>query len=193
VSSHRVQVFFFCVVVSLISSSPAARAQVAITAPFPLTASNSPPDALLSTTSTSHSSSKPLLISYPTPTVRTASIIEPPPMKSMRPLAAESVPSHRKWLLLVVASSSAAALDAYSTRRSIAAGNIETDPTMRPFAHSPAIYVATQIPPLVMDFAGYKIAHSRNFVLRRLWWIPQTGGTALSLFAGAHNLSIAGR
>jgi hypothetical protein len=113
--------------------------------------------------------------------------------KPVRQMAAESLPSRRNWMILSAFSSGAAALDAYSTRRSIAAGNVEADPIMKPFANSPAIYVATQISPVVMDFVGYKMQHSHNFVLRKMWWMPQTGGTAMSLFAGVHNLQIAGK
>jgi hypothetical protein len=113
--------------------------------------------------------------------------------KPVRQIAAESVPSRRNWMILSFASSSAAALDAYSTRRSIAAGNMEADPMMKPFANSPAIYLATQISPVVMDFVGYKMQHSHNVVLRKMWWLPQTSGTAMSLFAGLHNLQISGK
>jgi hypothetical protein len=114
-------------------------------------------------------------------------------LKPVRQIAVESVPSRRNWMILSAASSSAAALDAYSTRRSIAAGNVEADPMMRPFANSPAIYLATQISPVLMDFVGYKMQHSHSIVLRKMWWVPQSSGTAMSLFAGVHNLRISGK
>jgi len=111
--------------------------------------------------------------------------------KSGRSVSVESFPSRRNWLILSLVSSGAAEFDAYSTRRSIGDGNVEADPTMRPFANSPAIYGAIQVSPLVMDFVALKMQHSNNLLLRHMWWLPQTTGTAVSIFAGAHNLSIA--
>jgi hypothetical protein len=111
--------------------------------------------------------------------------------KSVRDVAVERFPSRRNWLILSLVSSSAAELDAYSTRQSIGDGNVEADPTMRPFANSSAIYGAIQASPLVMDYVAFKMQRSNNPLLRHMWWLPQTTGTAVSLFAGAHNLSIA--
>jgi len=132
-------------------------------------------------------------VSYRSQTFSTIHIPEENVITPVRKVSAESLPSRRKWLALAVASSSAAAFDAYSTRRSIAAGNVESNPMMRPFAGSPAIYVAIQAGPLVMDYVAFKMQSSHNLFLRHLWFIPQTTGTAVSIFAGAHNMSIASR
>jgi hypothetical protein len=111
-------------------------------------------------------------------------------IRPLRPIDAERMPSRHRWLMLTVASHSAASFDAYTTRRSVESGNLETNPFLRPFAGSPAIYVAIQASPLVMDFAAYKMQRSDNSVLRHLWWLPQSAGTALSLISSAYNLSI---
>src|SRR5215831_14916358 len=110
--------------------------------------------------------------------------------KPIRTIGVESAPSRREWLMLSLAAHGAAALDAYSTRRSIESGNVEADPVMKPFANSGAIYVATQVSPLLMDYAAYKMQHSSNRLIRRLWWIPQSAAFATSLNAGIHNLRI---
>jgi hypothetical protein len=31
---------------------------------------------------------------------------------------------------------------------------------------------------------------SRYPALRKLWWVPQTAGTGMSLFAGVHNVGV---
>jgi hypothetical protein len=123
----------------------------------------------------------------------TIQIPENSSIQDIRERSIESQPSRRNWLILSAVSHSAATFDAYSTRRSIASGNVEADPMMKPFANSPVIYVAIQASPLVMDFAAYELQHSRNRFVRRLWWIPQSTGTAMSVFAGAHNISISNR
>lgn len=122
----------------------------------------------------------------------TARIAENGPFKNGH-MGAEYVPSRRNWMILSAVSSSAAAFDAYSTRRSLAAGNVEANPMMRPFADSPAIYGAIQASPLIMDLVAYKMQRSHNSFVRHMWWIPQTTGTAMSIMAGAHNMSISSR
>jgi hypothetical protein len=95
------------------------------------------------------------------------------------------------WYALTVASSGAAAFDAWSTRRAISGGyGTESNPFLRPFAGSGALYAATQVSPLVMDIIGRKMMTSRHSVLRKLWWLPQTAGTGMSLFAGVHNVGV---
>ena len=65
-------------------------------------------------------------------------------------------PRQRKiWYALMAAGHSSAAFDAWSTRRAISGGyGTEGDPLMRPFAHSGAMYAATQVSPAVMDLSG---------------------------------------
>jgi hypothetical protein len=97
----------------------------------------------------------------------------------------------KMWLALTVASSGAAAFDAWSTRRAISGGyGTEANPLLAPFAKSKAIYAATQVSPLVLDFIGRKMMTSRYPMLRKLWWLPQSGGTSMSLFAGVHNVGV---
>jgi len=105
----------------------------------------------------------------------------------------ENTPSRRKWLVLSIAMHSAAAFDAYSTRQAVSSGAHETDPLMRPFAQSPGIYAAIQVGPLALDYAARRMQRSQNSFLRRTWWLPQSAGTGLFLFSGAHNLNLANR
>ena len=95
------------------------------------------------------------------------------------------------WYAMIVASSGAAAFDAWSTRRAISSGyGTEANPLLRPFAHSNAIYAATQVSPLVLDLVGRKMMTSRYSLLRRMWWLPQSAGTGMSLGAGVHNVGV---
>jgi hypothetical protein len=95
------------------------------------------------------------------------------------------------WYTLMFASSGAAAFDAWTTRRAISGGyGTETNPMLRPFVHSPAIYVATQVSPLVLDFVGRKMMTSRRELFRRMWWLPQSAGMGTSLGAGANNMAV---
>ena len=113
------------------------------------------------------------------------------PAKPFRFVAAENAPSRRNWLILSFVQHGAAALDAYSTRRAISAGAREEDPFMRPFAQTPAIYFASQAGPVLLDLAARRMQRSRNPVLRRTWWLPQSASTGLLLFSGVHNLRVA--
>jgi len=95
------------------------------------------------------------------------------------------------WYGLTIASSSAAGFDAWSTRRAISGGyGTEANPMLAPFAHSNALYVATQVSPLVLDYVGRKMMTSQYPALRKMWFVPQSLGTAVSLFAGVHNVGV---
>jgi len=95
------------------------------------------------------------------------------------------------WYALTFASSGAAAFDAWSTRRAISGGyGTESNPMLAPFSHSGALYAATQVSPLVMDFIGRKMMTSQYPLLRKMWWLPQSAGTGMSLFAGVHNVGV---
>ena len=98
-------------------------------------------------------------------------------------------PRQRKvWFGLIAASHGAAGFDAWSTRRALSGGyGTEVDPLLRPFAHSGALYAATQVSPLVMDYLGYRMMNSHHSLVRKLWWVPQVAGTSVSLSAGIHN------
>lgn len=100
----------------------------------------------------------------------------------------ETEPERKIWYGLVAAGHSAAVFDAYTTRRAVS-GNygVEGDPIMRPFAHSNAMYFATQVSPSILDYVGYRMVTSEHHWMRRVWWVPQVAGTSLSLGAGIHN------
>lgn len=102
---------------------------------------------------------------------------------------AESVPARREWVALSILAHSAATFDAYSTRQAISRAAVEQDPLMRPFAHSPAIYAAIQVGPVLCDLLARHMQRSRYNFERRTWWVPQTASTGLSIFAGVHNLN----
>ncbi|HXN52072.1 MAG TPA: hypothetical protein VN943_09050 [Candidatus Acidoferrum sp.] len=95
------------------------------------------------------------------------------------------------WYTLAVTGHGAAAFDAYSTRRALS-GNYGTEgnPLLRPFAHSGALYVATQASPALMDFLGKRMMVSENRWVRKMWWLPQAAGTGFSIGAGVHNMSV---
>ena len=120
--------------------------------------------------------------------------VQPFPVSAIKPAIERPDPTPRQkrlWYTLLAASHSAAAFDAWSTRRAVS-GNYgtESDPLLRPFAHSNAIYAATQISPAVMDYFGRRMMTSSHPTLRRFWWIPQVAGTGLSFASGMHNCSI---
>jgi hypothetical protein len=104
-----------------------------------------------------------------------------------------SEPSRRQWLALAFLEHSAAVFDAYSTRQAVGHGAVEDNPTLRPFAGSPAIYAATQVAPLLFDLMARHMQRSEYPLFRRFWWVPQTASAGLSIFSGFHNLSIAGK
>jgi hypothetical protein len=105
---------------------------------------------------------------------------------------AESIPSRREWLALMILEHSAAAFDAYSTRDAISHGAKEEDPLMRPFAHSPAIYAAIQVGPALLDVLARRMQRSQNNFVRRSWLVPQSVSTGGSIYSGVHNLSVVG-
>jgi hypothetical protein len=97
----------------------------------------------------------------------------------------------RIWYGLVAAGHAGAAFDAWSTRRALS-GNYgtESDPLMRPFAHSGAVYAATQVTPLLMDMIGKRAMTSEHLWVRRLWWVPQSVGATLSFTTAVHNVGV---
>jgi hypothetical protein len=175
-------------IAAIITVGPAIQAQDARIAIPGTAAYDALPSAIAPVASAVHASYSAQSQSFSTIHIPEANAIKP-----IQGISPEALPSRGKWLALSMVSSGAAEFDAYSTRRSIAAGNVEADPTMKPFAGSPAIYAAIQASPVVMDLVAYKMQRSRNGFIRHLWFVPQTTGTAMSLFAGAHNMSIASR
>jgi hypothetical protein len=114
------------------------------------------------------------------------------PAKQNPIIRAESTPSRRTWLALAFVEHGAAAFDAYSTRDAISRGATEADPIMRPFVHSPGLYAAIQVGPVLFDFVSRKMQRSQNNYVRHMWWLPQSVSTATSIFSGVHNLNVAG-
>ena len=97
----------------------------------------------------------------------------------------------RLWYALAFTGHGAAVFDAWSTRRAISQGyGVEGNPLLRPFSHSGAMYAATQVSPLVMDFIGKRMMMSRHPLLRRIWWLPQAAGSGMSFAAGIHNMGL---
>jgi hypothetical protein len=95
------------------------------------------------------------------------------------------------WIGLSVLGHGTAAFDAYSTRQALScACGTESNPLLRPFAHSSAIYAATQVSPTVMDFLGHKMMKSRSPMIRKMWWVPQAAGAGFSFAAGMHNMGV---
>ena len=107
-------------------------------------------------------------------------------------IQARPFPSRRTWLALSLVQHGAATFDAYSTRQAISRGAVEVDPTMRPFAHSPGLYAAIQVAPVLLDFTARKMQRSQNNFVRRMWWLPQSLSTATFVFSGVHNLNVKG-
>ena len=155
--------------------------------------------AVASDAKTNDSSTPAPLPSMPAPKVKTdAEAIQPAtpgqPFQPVRPAytrPSETARERKIWYGLLLAGHSAAAFDAWSTKRAVVGGyGQETNPFLKPFAHSNAIYAATQVSPAVMDFIGKRMMTSEHRGIRRLWWVPQTFGAGFSIFAGAHNVSV---
>ena len=120
----------------------------------------------------------------------------PVPVATLSPLWAmrQEQRTPKLWFVLAGAGHSAAAFDAYSTRRAIQSGRgRELNPLMKPFAGSNALYFATQAQPALLDYVGLRMLHSNKRWVRRMWWVPQVAGTAASVWAGAHNMRISRR
>jgi hypothetical protein len=120
--------------------------------------------------------------------------IQPFSNAALKPAIERPLPTPRQqklWYTFMAVGHSAAAFDAYSTRRAIS-GNYGTEgnPLLRPFSHSNAIYAATQVSPALMDYVGRRMMTSSHPTLRRFWWVPQAAGASLSFGAGMHNYSL---
>jgi hypothetical protein len=138
------------------------------------------------------------LPSAPTPKPADADMIQPnPPAQPFQPIKPvimrpRETPRQRKlWYALTAAGASGAAFDAWSTRRAISGGfGVESNPFLRPFSHSNALYAATQVSPAFMDFIGKRMMVSEHGLIRKMWWVPQLAGAGFSFGAAAHNVSI---
>lgn len=115
------------------------------------------------------------------------------PFQPVRPVIRRyETPRQRKmWYGLMAAGHAGAAFDAWSTRRAVSGGyGQESNPFLRPFANSNAIYAATQVSPAIMDFIGKRMMTSQHSALRKMWWLPQVAGASFSFAAGAHNVGV---
>jgi hypothetical protein len=110
--------------------------------------------------------------------------------KRRRPEAA-GIGVAKMWFVLGAVEHGAATFDARSTRRNIMAGTMhETDPLMRPFANSNAMYAAVQVAPVLFDLLSRQMMRNSHSWVRKSWWVPQTASTVMSIFSGAHNVAI---
>jgi hypothetical protein len=113
------------------------------------------------------------------------------PIKSAVERPAPTPRQQKLWYTFMAAGHSAAAFDAWSTRNAISQNyGTESDPFLRPFSHSNAIYAATQVSPAVMDYFGRRMMTSSHPTLRRFWWVPQVAGASFSFTAGMHNYAL---
>ena len=113
------------------------------------------------------------------------------PMKPVYTRPRETRGQRVAWYGLMAAGHGAAAFDAYSTRLAVSGHyGTETNPLLRPFSHSNALYAVTQLSPAVMDYIGKRMMVSQDRWVRKLWWLPQAAGSGFSVFAGMHNLDV---
>ncbi len=130
----------------------------------------------------------------PEVTAEAAGAIRPFSNAPLKPAFERPLPTRRQralWYSFVAAGHSAAVFDAWSTRRALSANaGTESDPFLRPFAHSNALYATTQVSPAVMDYLGRRMMTSSHLFVRRFWWVPQVAGASFSLSAGMHNYSL---
>ncbi len=114
-----------------------------------------------------------------------------PATVSVDELRREERSRQRIWMGLGIAAHSAAAFDAWSTRRAITtAGGHELNPLLKPFGDNGSLYVAMQAGPALMDYVGRQMMHSQYGWVRRIWWVPQSASVVTSLVSGGHNLGV---
>jgi hypothetical protein len=126
----------------------------------------------------------------------TASVQPAPPSSAVH--LSKSTPAdyreksrRREWIALGIAQHSAAAFDAWSTRRALSTGDAqESNPVLRPFANNSSLYAAIQVGPVLFDYASRRMMTSQHGWARHTWWILQAASTVASLASGAHNLTI---
>jgi hypothetical protein len=113
------------------------------------------------------------------------------PVKPVLTRPRETPRQRKMWYGLALAGHSGAAFDAWSTHRAVAGHyGQEANPFLRPFAGSNAIYAATQVSPVVMDFVGKRMMVSQHGWVRKVWWVPQVAGASMSFVSGAHNVGV---
>lgn len=184
---------------ALPQSGQLARSVASLSATTPVLSATTPVDVTVKDSSEQRS-----LPSMPKPKVETdinasagAEMAQPTPALPFQPVKAaysrqrETHAQRVAWYTLAVTGHGAAAFDAYSTRLALSGGyGTEGNPLLRPFAHSSALYAATQVSPAVMDLLGKRMMVSDHRWMRRIWWVPQVAGSGFSIGAGMHNLSV---
>jgi hypothetical protein len=160
----------------MIEAAPVARVSVALE-PGRLTPSPVSPDA----------ASAPASSALPSPAIA-------PVIANAKPPAYAGYNDRRRqmaWMGLAIVQHSAAAFDAWSTRRAISSGRArELNPMLKPFAGNASIYAATQVGPTLLDLLGRRMMNSRHGWIRHTWWLPQVLGTAASVAGGVHNMGV---
>jgi len=153
--------------------------------------------AVAADSTTKESSSVSALPAMPTPKADAEAILPAAPAQPflpVKPAYTRPRETHRQrviWYSLAVAGHSGAAFDAWSTKRAVTGGyGQESNPFLRPFANSNAIYAATQVSPAIMDYVGKRMMVSQNRWIRKMWWVPQVAGASFSFYAGAHNVGV---
>lgn len=101
----------------------------------------------------------------------------------------EVVRTNRPWLALTLVQHGAATFDAWSTRRALSRGRVETDPLLKPFANSSSLYGAMQVVPGVLDFISHRMYRSQKSWVRKLWWVPQVASSAGFIYSGSYNVA----
>jgi hypothetical protein len=113
------------------------------------------------------------------------------PVKSAVQRSYDSRNEKRMWYGLMIAGHAGAAFDAWTTRRDLSQNwGTESDPLMRPFAHSGALYAATQVSPLLTDLVSRKMMVSEHPMIRKFWWVPQSMSASMSFGAGIRNMGV---
>ena len=122
--------------------------------------------------------------------VRIPTHVDPASSDNFHPTFISAERHGHSWLALSITQHGAATFDAWTTRRAVSQGHQEMNPILRPFAGNASIYAAIQVGPSIFDYVGRRMQRSDKRWARQIWWLPQSLGTAASLFAGAHNLAV---
>jgi len=188
----------------------AAAESSAVVTPAPNSAANPAVESSSSAAYSSSSSASPAPMAYepgmtiltPVPSAASeASAISPAPAGKVATVKNaflsviaprfETRHDQHMWMALSIAQHTAAGFDAWSTREAISTGQgQEMNPLLKPFAGNSSIYLATQVTPVALDYLARRMMYSSHSWERRTWWLPQVLGTASSLAAGAHNLTV---
>jgi hypothetical protein len=156
-----------------------------------VTFSSSQPQHSLETIASANIDPMPVIIRSGSVGVSPA-LIAAPIAPAQKPDTADRATQSRNkkiWFSLAAVEHTAAGFDAWSTRRGIGVNAQESNPLLKPFANSGAMYPATQVVPVGMDLLAHYMMRSGNPVVRKLWWLPQTASTVVSVASGLHNLS----